>query len=252
MNVLITRPDERGQQLLEMLAEQQIFAIHQPLFRVEAGHDLPQLPSVLSNLGTGDYVFAVSKNAIDFAHQTLTETGFNWRSDLCYFAVGQRSASYFASQTEQAVRYPLQSENSEGLIELPEMQQVAGKNVVILRANSGRELFAQTMAERGATIKVLECYQRLPLSDNIPEKISLAKRAGIDTIVLTSCEILTALLENTQETEREWLFHCQLVVVSQRIAKAAEKLGWQSANVIIAEKADNQTLLQTILKHQKH
>lgn len=250
MNVLITRPDERGQQLLEMLAEHHIFAMHQPLFRFEAGRELPLLPTTLLALKAGDYVFAVSKNAIDFAHQTLKETGFSWRSDLHYFSVGQRSASYFSSKIEQAVRYPLQSETSEGLLTLPEMQQVVGKNVLILRAESGRELFSEQMLERGAAINVLECYQRVALSDNVGEKISLAKRAGIDTILLTSNEILALLVQNTFESEKTWLFDCQLVVVSQRIAQEAQRLGWSMDKIILSEKADNQTLLQTLLQYQ--
>lgn len=250
MNILITRPDERGQQLLEMLAAQHIFAIHQPLFRVEAGRELPLLPSVLANLKSGDYVFAVSRNAIDFAHQTLSNTGFHWRSDLCYFAVGQGSANYFSSQAEQAVRYPISLTTSEGLLSLPEMQNVQGKTVLILRAESGRELFAEQMQVRGATVKMLECYQRVALSDNIAEKMSLAKRAGIDTILVTSGEMLTMLLENTLEAEREWLFGCRLVVVSSRIAQEAQQLGWTLPNIVISEKADNQSLLQTIMKYQ--
>lgn len=250
MNVLITRPDERGQQLLEMLAENHIFAMHQPLFRFEAGRELPLLPSTLSGLKSGDYVFAVSKNAVDFADQTLKETGFSWRSDLHYVAVGQRSACYFASQIEQAVRYPLLAETSEGLLALPEMQQMAGKNVLILRAESGRELFTEQMTARGAKVTVLECYQRVPLSDNVSEKISLAKRAGIDTIVLTSSEMLSLLLQNTFENEQAWLFSCRLVAVSPRIAQEAQRLGWAADKIVISAKADNPTLLQTLLKHQ--
>ena len=82
MNVLVTRPDARGQELVELLNQQQIFALHQPLFTLEAGRELPILPSLFSQLNAGDYVFAVSKNAIDFACNTLAETGFKFRRDL--------------------------------------------------------------------------------------------------------------------------------------------------------------------------
>lgn len=247
MNVLVLRPDERGQQLVEMLSQKQIFAMHQPLFRVEAGRELPSLPSALSALKAGDYVFAVSKNAVEFAAQTLKQTGFHWRSDLRYFAVGQRTASYFASLTEQAVSYPLKSANSEGLLELPEFEQIEGKTIVVLRAESGREFFAEQARLRGAEVKVLECYQRIPLANDLSEKISLAKRAGIDTLVATSSEILTILFENTLESDRQWLLSCRLIVVSQRTRDDALQLGWQAENILISQKADNQSLLETLL-----
>lgn len=248
MNVLVTRPDNRGQQLVEMLKAEQIFAIHQPLFRLEAGNELPIFPMQLSALNAGDYLFVVSKSAVDFAHQTLIETGFHWRSDLHYLAVGESTASYLASKSEQAVRYPLNLASSEGLLSLPELQDLTGRKIVILRANSGREFFAEQAKLRGAEIKTVECYCRLPLNEDLGEKISLAKRSGIDAIVVTSNEILTSLRENTLESDRQWLFDCCLVVVSKRIAQMAMQLGWQSDQIHISEKADNSNLLKTILE----
>lgn len=247
MNVLVTRPDNRGQELVEMLNEQQIFAIHQPLFTIEAGRELPQLPSVLSRLKSGDYIFAVSPNAVEYAAKTLADTGFHFRSDLKYFAVGQRTAKYFTEKAEQAVIYPIESENSEGVLALPQMQDLTYKTVLILRADSGRELLAEKAVLRGATIQYLECYRRQPVCDDIPEKLSLCKRVGVDTITITSSEILKSLYEQTPEDCRAWLFECSLVVVSRRIVKIARQMGWQENKIILSEKADNQSLMNTLL-----
>ncbi|QLB19319.1 uroporphyrinogen-III synthase [Mannheimia granulomatis] len=248
MNVLVTRPDSRGQELADMLNEQQIFAIHQPLFTIEAGKDLPQLPSVLSRLKSGDYVFSVSPNAVEYAVKTLADTGFHFRADLKYLAVGQRTAKYFTEKAEQAVIYPIESENSEGVLELPEMQNLRDKTILILRANSGRELLAEKATLRGANVQYLECYQRVPVTDDIPEKISLCKRLGVDTVVITSSEILTSLFEQTKESCREWLLGCNLVVVSNRIAKIARQMGWQAEQIFLSYKADNVSLMNTLFK----
>ena len=67
MAVLVTRPDERGQQLVEMLAKAGIVAIHLPLFTIEAGTELNELPNKFAKLKADDYVFIVSKSAVDFA-----------------------------------------------------------------------------------------------------------------------------------------------------------------------------------------
>ncbi|OOH85582.1 uroporphyrinogen-III synthase [Pasteurellaceae bacterium 15-036681] len=248
MNVLVTRPDNRGQQLVDLLVEQGIFAINQPLFTIEAGSELTQLPSILSRLNKGDCVFAVSKNAVDFAAETLKQTGYVWRSDLQYFAVGQGTANYFSAQIEQAVRYPIQSENSEGLLALPEMQELSGKNVLILRANTGREYFGEQAQLRGATVQSIECYKRIAIQGELNEKISLAKRSGIDSIVITSGEILKALVDNTDENDRTWLFECDLFVVGQRIARLATRLGWSKQQIWVSDKADNNSLFEVLLK----
>lgn len=248
MNVLVTRPDQRGQQLVELLAEKQIFALHQPLFSVAVGSDLPQLPSAIARLNRGDYVFVVSKNAVDFAVETLRETGFHWRNDLNYFAVGQGTAQYFCSQIEQCVIYPIESENSEGLLALPQMQDLSDKHVLILRADTGRELFPEQAQLRGAQVQILECYKRI-IAPDLPEQMSLARRIGIDVIVITSGESLLTLFEQTAESERDWLLACHLVVVGQRIAKLAIKLGWNSEFIRVSEKADNQSLLKLLINH---
>lgn len=247
MNVLITRPDKRGEELAEMLAAQGIFAMHQPLYRFEAGRDLIQLPMALAQLNEGDYVFAVSQNALNFACDTLAQVGFAWRTDLRYFAVGRTSAAHFSARAEQAVSYPLNVESSEGLLTLPQMQVLDGKNIVILRADSGREFFQEQAAKRGANVHCLECYQRIPLVENLAEQISLCKRAGIDTIVVTSGEILQSLVENTLEHEQLWLKSCRLLVVSPRIERLAVKLGWQRDVIQISERADNHSLFTALL-----
>lgn len=251
MNVLVTRPDERGEQLVEMLAQKQIFAIHQPLLKMENGEELPLLPTILSHLKAGDYVFAVSKNAIDFSANALSHTGFIWRDDLLYFAVGQRSANYFCSIIERPVRYPTISENSEGLLALPEMNAVEGKKIVILRADSGREIFSETITARGAEVQAVTCYNRIKISDELNAKLELAKRAGIDTIVVTSCEILQTLVEEINSEDCPWLFSCRLIVVGKRVATIAQELGWDSRLIAISERADNVSLLECLLKGHK-
>lgn len=250
MNVLVTRPDSRGEQLVEMLAQQHIFAIHQPLFRLEAGRELPHLPSALSRLNSGDYVFAVSKNAVDFANDTLRQIGFKWRSDLHYFAVGQGTAQHFAALSEQAVRYPLKSANSEGLLALDAMQDLQGKTVLILRADSGREFFTDQAKLRGADVHIIETYQRLRLEVDLAEQLSLCKRAGIDTIVVTSGEILHYLVDHTSESDQVWLKACRLIVVGKRGAMIARQLGWQSENIQISNQADNNSLFEMLIANR--
>lgn len=245
MAVLITRPDDRGKQLVDLLIQAGIFSIHLPLFTVEAGRELNDLPNRLLQLKAGDYVFAVSKHAISYAHQTLKNTGFSWRQDLHYFAVGQRSAEFFAAQSERAVYYPHQQESSEGLLQLPAMQELNDKQILILRGNGGREFFTEQAQQRGAKVEILECYQRVPIHYNNVEQISICKRAGIHRIVVTSAEILQYLMDFVPENEHNWLKSCQLITISQRIAHLARAQGW--TKITLSPRADNHSLLETVL-----
>lgn len=246
MAVLVTRPDSRGEQLTEALNKAGIAALHMPLFSISAGRELNELPGKMNQLNPGDYVFAASKNAVEFAAETLRHTGFHWRSDLTYFAVGQSSAEYFCEQSEQAVHYPYEHENSEGLLALPEMQRLTDKTVLILRGNGGRELFPTQAVERGAQVEIIECYQRIPVKYDSIEQTDLCQRAGINTIIATSGEILTRLIDFIPTAERDWLMQCRLVTASCRVAKSAERAGWQKRQILIAPRADNATLVKML------
>ena len=246
MAVLVTRPDERGQQLVDMLAKAGVVAIHLPLFNIEAGAELNGLPNKFAQLKVGDYVFAVSKSAVDFADKALKNTGFVWRDDLQYFTVGQGTAQHFAMTTTLAVHYPTIQENSEGVLQLAAMQNLQGKTILILRGNGGRELLSEQAQQRGANVEIVECYRRESIVYNSTEQTSLCKRAGVQTIVATSAEILTQLVDFVPQNEHNWLKSCQLITVSERISHLAQALGWQ--NVIVSPRADNQTLLQTLLQ----
>lgn len=245
MAVLITRPDERGILLAEMLNKAGVATIHLPFFSIAAGRELNDLPNKISQLNAGDYVVTVSKNVVMYADETLLNTGFRWRNDIHYFAVGQSTAEFFCNHTEQAVCYPYQQENSEGLLALPSMQQLDGKTILLLRGSNGRDLFLEQAKLRGAAVETVECYQRLPISYDNKEQTSICKRAGIQTIIVTSAEILTALIDFIPENEHNWLKACQLITISRRIANLAEQFGWK--NVVIAARADNNALLQAVL-----
>ncbi|MDG2940700.1 uroporphyrinogen-III synthase [Exercitatus varius] len=246
MAVLVTRPDTRGEQLTEALNKAGVAALHMPLFRISAGRELNELPNKLTQLKAGDFVFAVSPNAVEFAAETLRNTGFRWRQDLTYFAVGQSSAEYFCEQSEQAVHYPYAHENSEGLLALPQMRQLTGKTVLILRGNGGRELFPAQAAIRGAQVEIVECYQRVPVEYDPIEQTNLCQRSGINTIIATSDDILTRLTDFVPAGERDWLTQCRLVTSSWRVAKSAERAGWQKRQILIAPKADNATLVKML------
>lgn len=250
MAVLVTRPEPNGETLCHLLNQQGFATLYAPLFSIDKGSDLNRLPQQLQNLQSGDYVFAVSKNAIRYADQVLRNVGLHWRNDLHYFTVGRRSAEYLTAVTESAVNYPYPDENSEGLLTLPQMQELSGKQILILRGNGGRELFRQQASARGAKVEVLECYQRIVKEyDNI-QQISVWKRAGINTIVVTSNEILRYLVEFVAKNDHNWLTHCHLITVSPRITQLAKTYGWQK--ITQTSRADNASILETLLslKHE--
>ena len=245
MNILVPRPSPAGEMLVSRLRALGQVAWSFPLIEFTPGRELNTLPERLSALGEDDMVFALSQHAVTFAHAHLQQTHAYWPLQPRYFAIGRTTALALHTASGIEVRYPLDQEISEVLLQLPELQNIQGKRALILRGNGGRELLGETLVARGAQVEFCECYQRCgKLYDGAQEAMRWHTR-GVDTIVVTSGEMLQQLFTLIPLWYREnWLLRCRLLVVSERLANLARELGWQ--DIQVAENADNDALLRAL------
>lgn len=244
MTVLVTRPSPAGEALVQLLQTHQIPAMHTPLITFAAGRELEQFPQKLQSLHAGDLVFAVSQNAVQFAQQALTEQHQHWPEHLHYFAIGRATALSLENVTKCHVGYPKDREISEHLLQLEQLSHITGKKALILRANSGRELLAEQLTQRGVHVEFCECYQRQYI-DYSPDTLFTGwQSAQIHTIVITSAEMLQRIFTLAKPEHQSWLLSRQLIVVSERIADLAQQQGW--TRIKIASNADNQSLLSAL------
>lgn len=245
MSILVTRPSPGGEQLVTRLRVLGREAWHFPLIEFSPGRELGTLPAALAALAPGDLGFVLSQHAVEYARGELARTGQRWPAQVQWFAIGRTTALAFHDVSGLNIRYPQDREISEVLLQLPELQNIAGKRALILRGNGGRELLGNTLAERGAHIAFCECYQRCPKHYNGAEEAYRWQQRGVDTLIVTSGEMLRQLYTLTPDWYRHnWLLCCQLVVVSERLACLARELGWRDIHV--ADNADNDALLRAL------
>ena len=245
MNILVTRPSPAGEQLVSRLRTLGQVAWSFPLIEFSPGRELSTLADSLYALQEGDLVFALSQHAVEFAHAQLQQENKRWPTAPHYFAIGRTTALALHTVSGIDVRYPLDREISEVLLQLPELQTVAGKRALILRGNGGRELLGETLTARGAEVTFCECYQRCAKYYDGAEEAMRWHLRGVDTLVVTSGEMLQQLWSLIPQWYREnWLLRCRLLVVSERLANLARELGWQE--IRIADNADNDALLRAL------
>ncbi|VTT27775.1 uroporphyrinogen-III synthase [Klebsiella pneumoniae] len=245
MSILVTRPSPAADELVSRLCARGQVAWAFPLIEFTPGTQLDLLPARLSALQDGDLVFILSQHAIHYAQPALMRAGATWPASLNYYAIGRSTALALHAVSGYDVVWPHEQETSEILIQLPALQAVAGKRALILRGNGGRELLAETLLNRGAQVEFIECYQRCAKYYHGAEQGRRWRNQGIDTLVVTSGEMLQQLYTLFPEVDRdEWLLHCRLVVVSERLATLARELGW--ANICVAGGADNDALLRAL------
>ncbi|MDF7679510.1 uroporphyrinogen-III synthase [Enterobacteriaceae bacterium ESL0689] len=245
MSILVTRPLPQSEELVCRLRGLGKSAWGFPLIEFIPGRQLNTLSEQLATLSAGDLLFALSRRAVEFADAQLQQCGQSWPQAPDYFTPGRTTAGLLHRVSGKNIRYPLEREISEVLLQLPELKNVAGKKALLLRGNAGRELLSETLRERGADVTFCECYQRSAKHYDGEKEAIRWQSCGVTTVVITSGEMLQQLWALIPKRYHEqWLMRCRILVVSERLARQAHHLGWQ--DIQVADSADNDALLRAL------
>lgn len=222
--VVLTRPVGQAGQLAELVRAAGGEPILFPTLEIlDTGKPEP-LIALVDRLESFDLAVFISANAVNKA-LALVRSRRSWPPALRVAAVGRASERALQRHGFAAVIVPQQGFDSEALLALPELNQVAGKRVLIFRGEGGRELLAQTLAQRGAVVEYAECYRRgLPRIDAAP-LIALWEQGRLDAFTATSGEALANLFELLGAAGRQCLQTTPLFVPHERIAATARELG---------------------------
>ena len=141
--------------------------------------------------------------------------------------MGQGSAKALRDTGISNIITPTDRFDSEGLLALPELQNVAGWRVMIFRGDGGRELLGDTLRDRGATVEYANCYKRSKPQQDKGELLD----AEPDAIIVTSSEAIEHLGQMLDADERHALHNTAFFVPHARIAGLARDLGWRRVHV---------------------
>jgi len=223
-HVVITRPAEQAAHLAAAVSQAAGVAV---LFPVLAIHDIDDprpLLELAARLDEFDLAVFVSPNAVIKALSVIARQR-PWPARLRVAAMGQTSERELARFGMTEVIAPRLRFDSEALLELPEMREMAGKRVVVFRGDSGRDLLGETLTQRGATVEYASCYRRGKPDVDIAPLLQLWALHQLDAIVITSSEGLRNLVEMLGVPGRELLENTPLFAPHARIAAAAQALG---------------------------
>lgn len=137
--------------------------------------------------------------------------------------------------------------DSEALLALPELQQVGGRRIAVVRGEGGRSLLGDTLRARGAEVEYVECYRRVrPRSDAAP--LVEAWRAGkVHAVTVSSAQGLANLFEML---EPELLRSLPLFVPHARVAAEAQRLGARAT--FVAGPGDDEMMASLVAYFQAH
>lgn len=223
--ILITRPREQAGTLAALVKAQGGQAILFPAIEIIA---LPP-PPVLERLAEFDLAVFVSPTAVEKGLQFVAQ----WPSQLAVAAVGPGTRKALATHGIRDVIAPRSGADSEALLSLAELRDVAGRRLLIFRGQGGRELLAAELVARGARVEYAECYRRVRPSADARPVIEAWRRGEVHAVTAFSVEAvenLWALLAGAPLGETPWF------VPHARIAEAAMRRG--AREVLVAGPAE--------------
>jgi len=161
--------------------------------------------------------------------------------DLRFAAIGPTTANALENFGIHDVLIPEGRYDSESLLSLPEMQDMEGKKVMIVRGIGGRDVLANTLTNRGAVITFAECYQRINPQSNCAVLKQAFDKQQLHHIVITSSEAMRYLLDMAGETD--WLKQVTLCVNHARVAEQPLQIG---LTVKVANAPGDEAMLKTL------
>jgi uroporphyrinogen III methyltransferase / synthase len=242
-NILITRPKPAGAVLCDKVNAAGYHAVLFPTIEFLPPQQPQAMPKIIAELDQYDWLIFISPQAVNATSAMLHKRWRRWPAQLKIAAVGAGTASALAEEKFTGVIHPSEQWNSEGLLELPELQNPAGEKIVLVRGEGGRELLADTLAERGAQVTPLIAYRRVLPKVSVKNIVTLLRKHTLDAIVCTSGEglqNLTILLA----AEQQKLISVPLVVISQRMQDQARELGFDS--ILLAKNASHDAIMAVL------
>lgn len=221
LRVLILRAARAGDPLAERLAAAGAEVQCLPLLRIEpVAVDSARLTGPAA-AADAIWIF-VSRHAVRHGATVLQMLGLQVQSRELY-AVGAATAAAVRDAWGCAARYPEQP-NSEGLLQLPGLQRVVGRPVVIFRGVGGRDLLRAELATRGARVSYCEVYRRIAEPRWAARVRAELARPGPPLAIAHSGAVVTALAELLGGAPVRW--PVPILVPGSRVASVARTAGF--------------------------
>lgn len=241
LGVLVTRPAGQAEPLCRLIESARGRALPFPTLEILPAEDLEGARALLAE--HWHLMVFTSRNAVEHA----LALGFDghWTQAECLAAVGKATGLALTEAGRAPDLVPPERFDSESLVAMPGLADMAGRRVLIVRGEGGRALLGEVLTERGAEVRFAEVYRRMR-PDLDPGPLIARWSEDVGLVVATSDEVLLNLLEMLGDAGRVPLLATPLVVISERTGQTARGLGFRKLRV--AERAEDAAIVRALIE----
>ena len=222
--IVITRPAHQAGLLAGLIHAAGGRPIIFPALEILDPADPQPLFDAIDRLETYDLAIFISPNAVTRVMSRMAARR-TWPAGLRVAAIGKGGVRELERHGIRGVIAPQRAFDSERLLEMPQLQAVAGQRVLILRGDGGRELLGDTLAARGAQVDYVACYRRARPQTDVTPLLQAWGDKAVHAVIVTSSEGLRNLFAMLGKPGESLLQHTPLLAPHPRIAAAARELG---------------------------
>jgi len=245
--VVITRPLRQAEGLAAAVAALGRRPVILPLLEIAPAEDQAGLARMFGGLHDYALVAFVSPNAVDAAFAHIPR----WPDGVAIAVVGEGSrqalARHGVDATRVTIHCPLDParSDSEQLLQALDLALLAGRRVLVVRGDGGRELLPDALRAAGCAVETVAAYRRaVPALDGALAAALNGLLAQRNDWIVTSSEALRGLAAMVSRLDGEAsvakLQRQHLIVPHARIADTARALGF--ADVTLTGSGDERLL----------
>src|SRR5579859_653651 len=223
--VVVTRPRDLAAAFATRIERLGARALVFPTIEIQA---LPA-PAALSEIARFDFVAFVSPSAVRVTRRMLPA----WPQGVRAVAISSGTKRELDAAGIAPVIVSTATPDSEGLLAAPELQQMAGKRVLVIRGDDGRALLGESLAARGAHVEYAECYRRVRPDVDPAPLLAAWRRGEVAAVIALSAQALANFVDMTHGA----LAATPLFVPHERIARRAQALGLRE--IVVAAPGDD-------------
>jgi uroporphyrinogen III methyltransferase / synthase len=195
--VLVTRAREQASAFVEKLRALGADPIEFPTIQIAPPADgYAELDAALRALSGYDWVVFTSANGVRHTFERLAEQGKDARAfgTVKVAAIGPATAEASRQHGICADFTPTEFVAEAVAAQFPE--SVAGKRILIPRAEEGREVLPETWRAQGATVDVVPAYRNEIATDGADDIKAMLANSEIDVITFTSSSTVKNFVES--------------------------------------------------------
>ncbi|MBA4501623.1 uroporphyrinogen-III synthase [Marinobacterium marinum] len=244
--VLVTRPAHQAANQINYLRQQGADPVALPLLDIvptsSEDADYQQCKQCILDLDLYRDVVFVSPNAARIGADWIDAYWPQLPLGVRWVGIGQQTTDTLTRLGFPAW-YATGGFDSETLLAHPSMQNMVGAKVLILRAEGGRDLLADTLRQRGARVDFAHIYRRTCPQHTQGVIQSTIYAQPLSAILITSGQALRNLIHLCAAFDA--LTDVLIIVPSARLAELANSLGFN--RIRVAQGPDDQSMVDALL-----